>query len=223
MGRVWLVRHGQASFGSEDYDRLSALGERQCHRLGALWRAQGKGFATVMRGTLRRHAQSLDAIAAGHDGVHATTAQALPGLNEYDSEALIHALNAAPLERVTNAQEAREHFRQLREALKRWMQGDLAPTGMPSFASFRQGIQDALQRAHAASRDGDVLVVSSGGPISVALAQVLQAPPDVAIALNMRLRNSAVTELASTSRGFDMVAFNAVPHLEDEPAMMTHA
>lgn len=223
MGRVLLVRHGQASFGSEDYDRLSSLGERQCHRLGALWRAQGQGFKAVMRGTLRRHQQSLEAIAHAHGQVQVAHAQALPGLNEYDSEALIRALNAAPLERVTNAQAAREHFRQLREALVRWMQGDLTPIGMPSFEAFRQGIQDALHRAHAASREGDVLVVSSGGPISIALAQVLQAPPDTAIALNMRLRNSAITELASTSRGFDLVAFNALPHLDGEAEMVTHA
>ena len=30
MGILYLVRHGQASFGEADYDRLSPLGHRQC-------------------------------------------------------------------------------------------------------------------------------------------------------------------------------------------------
>jgi broad specificity phosphatase PhoE len=34
MGNLYLVRHGQASFGAADYDQLSELGQRQSVRLG---------------------------------------------------------------------------------------------------------------------------------------------------------------------------------------------
>ena len=33
MSEIYFVRHGQASFGSEDYDRLSPLGVRQAQVL----------------------------------------------------------------------------------------------------------------------------------------------------------------------------------------------
>ncbi len=226
MPRVFLVRHGQASFGAEDYDQLSPLGQIQCAKLGALWQAQGLRFGTVMRGTLRRHAQSLVALQGGLG--QGGGAQVLPGLDEYDSEALLRALaqqpaHAAPLARVADAAQAREHFRRLREALLQWMRGDLAPVGMPSYVQFRAGIVQALMHAREASRTGDVLVVSSGGPISTALAHVLDSPHESAVALNMRLRNSAVCTLASTARGLELETFNALPHLEGEAGMQTHA
>ena len=59
MGTLYLVRHGQASFGAADYDQLSELGTRQCRALGEWFAARGIGFEAVLRGTLCRHVQSL--------------------------------------------------------------------------------------------------------------------------------------------------------------------
>ena len=89
MGTLYLVRHGQASFGAADYDQLSPLGQRQCVRLGGWFRERGTRFDAVLTGTLRRHAQSLAAIEEGLQAQHA--ALALPGLNEYDGDALVAA------------------------------------------------------------------------------------------------------------------------------------
>jgi broad specificity phosphatase PhoE len=232
MGRVFLLRHGQASFGADDYDHLSDKGHVQCQRLGAHWQGLGLHFGAVLRGGLRRHAQSLaslqNSLQNGLTGAPqattqgATTSEVHQGLNEYDAEALIRALHAArvlpPLPRLTDASAAREHFRQLREALALWMQGSLVPEGMPTHAAFKAGVLDALAQAHARSKTSDVLVVSSGGPISVALASLLGMPDEGAIALNLRMRNSAVSELASTARGYDVVSVNTVPHLENPSA-----
>ena len=81
MGILYLVRHGQASFGAADYDRLSELGTRQCTRLGQWWRSRGVQFDAVLTGTLKRQVQSLAAI---ESGLGATCGEALqwPGLNE---------------------------------------------------------------------------------------------------------------------------------------------
>ena len=65
MGRLLLVRHGQASFGAADYDCLSELGHRQCVRLGQYLRERGARFEAVVTGTLKRHAQSWQGIAEG--------------------------------------------------------------------------------------------------------------------------------------------------------------
>ena len=35
MGTIYLIRHGQASFDSADYDQLSDLGQLQAAQLGA--------------------------------------------------------------------------------------------------------------------------------------------------------------------------------------------
>ena len=101
----------------------------------------------------------------------------LPGLNEYDSEALIRAIHPEPLPKPTTPELYRHHFRLLREALQQWMSGQTEPAGMPSYALFRQGVVDALQHAQS-HHDCDVLLVSSGGPISTAVGQVLGVPAD---------------------------------------------
>ncbi|MFN9904827.1 MAG: histidine phosphatase family protein, partial [bacterium] len=90
MGTLYLVRHGQASFGSEDYDRLSELGRRQCAALGEWMRERGITFEGTLRGTHRRHRESLEAIASTLPAVPSATEW--PGLNEYDSEAVLRTV-----------------------------------------------------------------------------------------------------------------------------------
>ncbi len=85
MGTLYLVRHGQASFGAADYDQLSPLGRLQSQRLGAWLRVQGLRFDAVLTGTLRRHAQTWAGIEEGLQARQA--ALSLPGLDEYDSQA----------------------------------------------------------------------------------------------------------------------------------------
>jgi broad specificity phosphatase PhoE len=211
MGTLYLVRHGQASFGADDYDQLSALGERQCEQLGRYFAERGVRFEAALVGSLRRQAQSLHHLQQGLGS--ALDPQVWPGLNEYDSEAVIHTVHPGPLSKPTDAEQVRQHFRLLREGLARWMAGEVAPSGMPSFSDFVAGITAALdhvRRQHA----GDVLLVSSGGPISTAVGQVLGTPASSVIELNMRIRNSSVTEFAFTPKRHMLVGYNAVPHLD---------
>ncbi|MEG2977826.1 MAG: phosphoglycerate mutase family protein, partial [Comamonas sp.] len=95
MGTLYLVRHGQASFGADDYDNLSARGMEQAERLGQYWQERGQRFDAVITGTLRRHTQTLEGIASQLPGL--PTADAVPALNEYDSHALIRAIHPEPL------------------------------------------------------------------------------------------------------------------------------
>lgn len=211
MGTLYLVRHGQASFGADDYDVLSELGERQCRRLGEYLSARGVRFHGVVRGTLRRQAQSLAAIAQGYGELPAATVWR--GLDEYDAQAVVRAIHPAPLACIASDDDRRRHFRLLREGLAAWTQGRLAPPGMPNYAAFVAGIVEVLDhvREHHA---GQVLAVTSGGPIGSAVAQALGAPPAAAIELNLRLRNSAVSELVFNARGYTLHSFNHLPHLD---------
>ena len=55
MGTLYLVRHGQASFGADNYDQLSPLGWQQSRRLGQYFKERGYQFEAVITGTLQRH------------------------------------------------------------------------------------------------------------------------------------------------------------------------
>lgn len=224
MGTLYLVRHGQASFGADDYDQLSDLGHRQCEALGGLLRQRGVTPVAVLRGTLRRHEQSWQALARGL-GVDENGEQLWPGLNEYDSLALLQAQGGEPLPPHDTPEGFKAHFRRLRQALLSWMEGRITPQGMPTYVEFREGVVQALQHVQAQHLGQSVLVVSSGGPISTAVAHVLGAPPATAIDLNMRLRNSALTEMVVTPKRLELLAFNTLPHLEDETrrAWITYA
>ncbi|MDT8993062.1 histidine phosphatase family protein [Curvibacter sp. APW13] len=214
MGTLYLVRHAQASFGADNYDQLSALGERQSVRLGEYFAQQGITFDAALCGTLQRHVQTFAGIAQGA-GL-ALEPLAWPGLNEFDSEALIHAIHPHPLERPTDPKDAKQHFRLLRDGLAAWMAGVVSPQGMPSYDAFVEGVMSALAHVRA-NCSGNVLLVSSGGPISTAVTHILGAPPETSITLNLRIRNIAVTEMAFNPKRCELFTFNTLPHLDTAP------
>lgn len=223
MGSLHLVRHGQASFGAADYDQLSAIGHEQCRLLGAYWRERQQRFDAVFTGTLKRHAQSLAGIVEGYG--EDLPAVALPGLDEYDSEAVVRAIHPEPLAKPSDPAAVKQHFRLLRTGLLAWMRGETRPQGMPAHADFQAGIVDALARVLALGVGRQVLVVSSGGPIATAVSQVLACPPETFVELNLRIRNSAVTEFAFNPKRHHLVSFNTLPHLDAPEArgLVTHA
>jgi len=220
MGQLILVRHGQASFGAEDYDQLSDLGKRQSIRLGQYWkqtsthRPDTLSFDAVLMGSLKRHRQTWEGIAEGAE--LNMTPEIWPALNEYDSHALIETVHPEPLAKPDTPEMYKHHFRLLRTALQKWMAGETQPKGMPSFAEFSGGIQAVLKHVRE-THQGRVLIVSSGGPIATAVSQVLSAPSETAIELNLRIRNTAVTEFAFTPKRHMLLSYNNLPHLDKAP------
>ena len=215
MGNLYLVRHGQASFGAADYDNLSELGHKQSVKLGEHFRQTGVTFDAVITGTLKRHVQTWQGIALGMQRED-NDALAWLGLNEYDPAAVIAAIHSEPLHKPTSAEEVKGHFRLLRTGLAAWMQGETEPVGMARYADFLAGVTSALDHVRASHFGHNVLIVSSGGPISMAVGHVLGIGPDATIELNLRIRNSALSELAFTPKRHVLVSYNTVPHLDSK-------
>ncbi len=136
-----------------------------------------------------------------------------PGLNEYDSHAVIRSVHPDALPRPDTPELYRQHFRLLRDGLAAWMAGRVQPQGMPSYPDFRASVTGALDHVRE-NYDGKVLLVSSGGPIATAVAQVLDAPPATSIELNLRIRNTAVTEFVFNPRRHQLLSYNTLPHLD---------
>lgn len=211
MGTLYLVRHGQASFGAEDYDQLSNLGVRQSVRLGEYFSHKGIRFEASLSGTLRRHGQTHAGICQGA-GIDLPTLR-WPGLNEYDSAAVIATVHPEPLDKPDTPEMYRQHFRMLRDGLTQWMNGVVSPNGMPTYTEFVAGVSSALDHIRH-SFDGNVLLVSSGGPIATAVGQVLGTTPETTIEMNLRIRNSAVTEFVFNPKRHTLLTFNTLPHLD---------
>ena len=211
MGNLYLVRHGQASFGADDYDVLSPLGQQQAQRLGEYFKSKGLTFDAALMGTLKRQISTFEGICLGM----ASKLDALqwPGLNEYDSHAVIATVHSGPLEKPTTSEQYRHHFRLLKDGLKQWMDGVVSPQGMPSYVDFVMGVTSALDHIRK-SYSGNVLLVSSGGPIATAVGHLLGCSPETTIELNLRIRNSSVTEFAFTPKRHMLVTYNTLPHLD---------
>jgi broad specificity phosphatase PhoE len=225
-----LVRHGQASFGSDDYDRLSELGHEQSRRLGVWLQDHGRRPARVIGGGMRRHRETWAAIAEAWAG----TTDALPepehdpALAEFDHHAVISGFLADnpdhPATRLLaggQRPEPREVLDLLVASITRWSQGG-AVGGGESWAGFRERAIAALQRIDANAGGGEVWVISSGGVISQLVRHALQAPDETAVRLNLSLRNSALTELKAHDGRWHLHSWNEVPHLSQQSAMWTY-
>jgi broad specificity phosphatase PhoE len=231
VGTLYLVRHGQAAFGTEHYDRLTDLGFSQARLLGSYFARRQIRFDAVFTGTLRRQTETAQGIFEGHAELGAAPLQeTFPGLDEYKPEAIMMALTGnfpapAPAAAQRDPLVVREHFRVLREALLAWAQDRTQPEGMPAWQAFQDGAVAALIEARRRFPDGNVLIVSSGGPIAAVVAATLSAPPATAIELNLRIRNSSVSEFAATPRRHSLISFNGLPHLDTQPdpALITYA
>jgi broad specificity phosphatase PhoE len=156
--------------------------------------------------------------------------ETFPGLDEYKPEAVMMAFTGNfPAPALAAARRdpvvVREHFRVLRDALLAWAEDRTRPEGMPVWQAFQDGAVAAIVEARTRFPDGNVLLVSSGGPIAAIVSAVLNAPPASAVELNLRIRNSSLTEFASTPRRHHLVSFNGVPHLDTnpDPSLITYA
>jgi broad specificity phosphatase PhoE len=222
MGTIYVVRHAQAAFGTDDYDRLTQTGIKQARLLGGYLSLRNVRFDAVYTGCLRRHAQTTQGIFENLEACETPSPQRFPGLDEYNSDALVSALEGAPespdpVAALRDPVMMRKHFRVLREALLAWTEDRIQPVGLPVWREFQDSAVAALVEARQSFPDGNVLVVSSGGPIAAIVAATLKAPAQSAIELNLRMRNSSITEFASSARRHTLVTFNTLPHLETHP------
>lgn len=234
MSTLTLVRHGQASFFSDDYDCLSSLGEAQSRRLGEYWIRLGESFSEIYVGPLRRQQQTADLVGAEYRraGLAWPEPIVLPELGEYDITGLLDQLGPALAERDTafaelvdahrktegNPERVRAFQRMFEVLLTHWQSAEsLAETVLlESWPSFRDRVWNGLRRiTEQTGRNRRVAAFTSGGFIGAAAARVLGAPDRTALELSWRLRNGSLTNVLFTPGRLTLDDFNAIPHLPD--------
>jgi broad specificity phosphatase PhoE len=223
MGVVLLVRHGQASFGADDYDVLSETGWEQARLLGAWLAGRGVTPDVVVRGGMRRHRETAEglAVGAGAAGVPwSADVQVDPGWDEFDHLGVIAALDeGAPAGELD-----RRAFQQAFErATARWTAAGHDATYPEPWPAFVARVGASLERACAAAGPGGtVVVVSSGGPIAAACAELVDPDGDEAAYARLWSRfntvtvNSSMTRVVVGSTGRRLLTFNEHPHLEGD-------
>ena len=228
MSDIFLIRHGQASFGAADYDELSELGWRQGRATGESLRHIG-GIDHVACGQLRRHRDTWAAFAEGFGEVPEARLDA--GWNEYDhDDVLTGALEQwrDPDERMrwlAAQEDPRGAFHELFErAAARWIGGEHAAEYAESFEAFCARTQEALARLRGALGSGKTaLVFTSGGVISALAVEILGAPPESMAQLNLVMQNASLTHLLSSGSRRSLVSLNSTWHLAArDPELVTY-
>jgi broad specificity phosphatase PhoE len=215
MATLYLVRHGQASFAAQNYDRLSELGRRQSVWLGEYFAERGIVFSRAVCGTLERQRETARAILDTMGS--ALTAAEHAGWNEYSGEALYKAYLGDEWAHARAKGDVRSVYRTIKAALAAWSE-DKLPGPLPeTWRGFGERIAAAMQSACAGlPDDAIVLAATSGGAIGRGIADLLQAPAQTAIELNLQFRNSGFCEVFFSPRSMRLISFNCVPHLERE-------
>jgi broad specificity phosphatase PhoE len=214
MPLLVIVRHGQASFGSADYDVLSPVGRQQAQSTAAALSAAGLDAARIVTGSLRRQRDTADAIAAAY-GLSPIVDERW---NEYDADPVLahHSESAQRLEHPSGPDAVpsspRAFQRVLEGALESWVRaGDESPTH-ETWPAFNRRVNSALQAAGTAG-PGTTVVVSSGGVIGALAVSLIGVDPISFPRLNRVTINCGVTRVIVGSAGTTLVSFNEQGHL----------
>jgi broad specificity phosphatase PhoE len=227
VGTLYLIRHGQASYGEVDYDRLSTRGEAQARALGAFL-ATAKLDATYA-GPHRRQQQTI-ALAREAAGTGVPEPALLPELAEYPAfEMLTHLMPKLVAEDPRFAQLATSPTPRLLDdafhaVLGKWSRDEWQIDEVERVGVFVERVRSGLDRViRAAGSGARIACVTSAGPIGVALGLALGLPrerPDRMIRTSVVVRNTSVSELRFRSQNFDwqpdqlsVVTFNVTAHL----------
>jgi broad specificity phosphatase PhoE len=214
MSELFLVRHAKASFGSDNYDQLSEIGYRQSRWLGEHFRECGIRFDRIITGDMARHKQTLEGIAEGMQLENASV-QTRAEWNEFDFQRLVQTyLQQFPEFRPGPDAATTDFYRILKGALLAWSAGQLTGELPESWPDFERRVQSVLSELKTTAFDENVLVVSSGGAIAMALRHILSAPAATMVQLNLQIRNASVTRCFFNRGGYSLHTFNHVTHLE---------
>ncbi len=230
MGTVYLIRHGQASYGEADYDRLSTRGQEQARALGR-WMARAR-LDAIYSGPLTRQVQTAAFAVEASDalGIALPAPTEIPELAEYPAfEMLQHlvprlvaedpkfaALTSAPTPRLLD-----EAFHTI---LDKWANDHWFVEGVERVGDFVARVRRAMTRVvESASSGARIACVTSAGPIGVAVGLTFGIPDARMVRTSIVIRNASVTELKFRSREaswspdqVSLVTFNVTAHLTEE-------
>ncbi|MBX2848194.1 MAG: phosphoglycerate mutase family protein [Acidiferrobacterales bacterium] len=233
MASIYLIRHGQASFGKDNYDELSELGHQQSRHLGQALSRRLPDFDQVVLGSMWRHEQTARNCLSNFDTTFdRAQANVDPRWNEYDHQQILRVyrpefVDAASMMKFVRQQDNPKAFfeQEFNAAIDRWMAGEHDADYDESWVDFQQRVHKALATVtEVAPRSGSIAVFTSGGPISLLSQALLGVPADKLMQMNWTLMNCGVTKIVTTgSRNF-LASLNEHSHFEgtDKKHLITY-
>ncbi len=222
-----MVRHGQASFGEKNYDRLSPLGVIQAEIIANHWVRIGRKIDVVYVGSMKRQTGTADALMSACRDSRMPVPEIIPdeSFDEYDSASVFEAQLPGMAEEDPSISEKlpdifsnRRVFQLLfQEAMNRWVSGDYDVPGVTTWRDFKQRVKNGIYGVIQTQGAKKTLVVfTSGGPISVVVQEALDLTDQMAMAQSWQVMNASVTWFKFNAKGIALAGFNDIAHLELE-------
>lgn len=225
MSEIFFIRHGQASFGSENYDRLSENGVLQAQILGEHLAALAMEFDGIYWGTMERQEKTAQEMTHAflRKGRLVPETVIDDAFNEYDSHAIWDAqvkmmLRDDPTlldELKQNSNQKKAFQNVFSKVMTRWISGEFDLPGIVPWKGFQhrvvQGVKRLVETCGSASR---IAVFSSGGPISVVVQNALDLSDGKAMELSWQIMNASITRIKYNRHQISLASFNEVSHLE---------
>lgn len=236
MSKLYLIRHAQASFLSEDYDNLSEHGHAQSLVLGEYFVNKAIKFDEVYIGPLRRHRQTYLKVREAYvaNGLDFPKAIEIEELREYegmDSMEIVrnqlsihHPHFKEWFEEMDKQANHRTKMKMVLSYLQMWATNTLGfdlPEGVQTFADFRKTAEVGLQKILTGNEKGKTIVAfSSGGCIAAMMAKIVGVEDaGKTMGFNLVMLNTAITEVLFSGNRLSLQNFNTLPHLNE--AMVT--
>lgn len=227
MATILLIRHGQASYGQADYDKLSPTGIEQARLVGT-WLATQQ-IDAWFAGPLTRQRET--AAYARELAPQLPAPIELPELAEYPGFDMVKAFMPLLVEEDPElAMLVAKPTRALADKafqliLSKWSHDEWRIAGVERVHEFAERVQRGLDRVvRECGSGGRVAVVTSAGPIGVATGLVFGATAHHMIRASGVIKNASITEFKLRTRDFAwhpdkimLLSFNGVAHL---PAAM---
>lgn len=229
MAAIYLIRHGQASFGKADYDQLSNKGSEQAQRLGKHWLSM-PAPDKVYSGDLLRHGQTLEHFWLGYQGEKPSTIMH-SGFNEFDHVDLLTCYDEqwqsfAQMSAIINQQaDANKVFqKEFIGALERWVDGKHDSDYKETWTQFKRrcvnALNDVIKQELTTKRaiqktppSKDICIFTSAGTISVIIQYILGLSDQKTLNINQQLRNTSVTKLLFSEENLSIDYLNNYSHL----------
>jgi broad specificity phosphatase PhoE len=238
MALLTLVRHGQASFMQDDYDKLSTLGQRQSSILGQYWLRTHAGIDQVYYGPAKRHVHTGELVEEvfRKAGVPFPEPLPAPELDEYPGIEVFRTFLPGLMEKHDDIRALEKSFRDagkseaaaglydrlFQRITRMWVAGELDSPGVETWVQFCARIDAGIQRIrNNAGKNRRIAVFTSGGVIAATVRLALDLSPQRTLELSWTPRNASYTEFLTSGERFSLSSFNAHPHLED-PALLTY-
>jgi broad specificity phosphatase PhoE len=238
MSRLFLVRHAQASFLEQTYDKLSPLGETQAQLLGEFWARHRFTFDRVCSGPCIRQKDTatIAAAACRKASVAFPEILVMPEFDEYQGEAVLERSLSVLLESDREVSALHEAFQASRDPQSRrrtfqklfedvigkWVDGQIPSNSVEPWRDFTSRVNSGLTTFLATGAQNErVAIFTSGGPIGLGVQRALGLSSQNALRVSWMAQNSSFSEFLYSAGRFTMSSFNSVPHLDD-PSLQTY-